>query len=367
MFARLKLKNFKGFAEADIELRPVTLLAGLNSSGKSSILQAILLLKQISWQQSPSTDHIELYPNGRYVTLGSGRELFNEFADSDELRITCETTRGFTHDWQFLFNEHARTLVTRKTYNRGDLDELEYLRISYLSAERWGPRVTYPYESVEEDRGLGISGEYAIKYLIEHGDEPIGNIHLQHPDAKGRSLMHHVQAWLGEISPGVRLDVQPIRDAGISVAGFGFERRGDVASRYFRPTHVGFGLTYGLPLLVALLSASSGETILLENPEAHLHPRGHTQLARLIAAASKETQVIVETHSDHLMNGLRVAVRQKSLDPNKVVFHYCQRDGVATRIDTPELDSDGRLSFWPDGFFDEHERALSALVRPLKK
>ncbi|OAI15924.1 MULTISPECIES: AAA family ATPase [Methylomonas] len=365
MLKKLHLENFKGFKTLEIPFRNVTLLAGLNSAGKSSVIQALLLLKQIDYQRDPSTDHAELFPNGDYVSQGSGRELLYEFAETDEILIACETSQQ-SHSWRFKYNPQTHRLVTEDIFGRKDLATLDQLRFSYLSAERWGPRLTYPYEDVEQTKGLGIYGEYAIRYLIEHGDAPVENIAARHPAAKGDSLIHHVQAWLGELSPGVRIDVKPLRDAGVSLLGYGFERRGDVASRYYRPTHVGFGLTYCLPLVVALLSAEPGTVLLLENPEAHLHPRGQAELARLIALVGRNVQVILETHSDHVMNGLRVAVRREELTPENVALHYFQREGTNAYIETPEIDANGRLSFWPDGFFDEHERMLAALVRKSK-
>ncbi|WP_367394707.1 DUF3696 domain-containing protein [Cupriavidus sp. Agwp_2] len=362
MLKSLHLENFKGFSSIDIGFQQITLLAGLNSSGKSSIIQALLLLKQIGYQRDPSTDHAELFPNGQYVSQGSGRELLHEFAESDEIVIACETDRH-AHSWSFKYDDKTHRLISRWTCEREELASLAGLRFAYLSAERWGPRLTYPYEDSESIEGLGNYGEYAIRYLIDHGDDPVRNLKARHPSAKGSSLIHQVQAWLGELSPGVRLDVKPLRDAGISVAGFGFDRKSDIASRYYRPTHVGFGLTYSLPLLVALLAGNRETVLLLENPEAHLHPRGQVRLAQLIALAGNETQIIVETHSDHILNGLRLAVKKKDLSPNDIAFHCFRREGVSSSVETPTIDENGRLSFWPEGFFDEYERTLSALVR----
>lgn len=362
MLTNLHLENFKGFDLIDIPFKPITLLTGLNSTGKSSVIQALLLLKQIDYQRDPSTDHIELFPNGDFVSQGSGRELLHEFATTDEICIAFNVHNQL-HDWRFLYDPLTHRLVTEGVYNREDLIPLAELRFSYLSAERWGPRLTYPYEDAEQTEGLGIYGEYAIRRLIDHGEDPVTNISARHPNAKGVGLLHQVQAWLGELSPGVRLNVKPLRDAGVSVVGFGFERRGDVASRYYRPTHVGFGLTYSLAILVALLSTEPGTVLLLENPEAHLHPRGQAKLARLMALASQSVQIVVETHSDHIMNGLRVAVKQREILPENLCFHYFSREGVASRVDTPEINIDGHLSFWPDGFFDEHEYLLAALVQ----
>jgi len=366
MFKSLHLENFKGFDKIDIPFRAVTLLTGLNSAGKSSVLQALLLLKQIDWEREPNTDHVELFPNGSYVSLGSGRELLHEFAKTDQVSICCKMVGRTKHDWKFSYDNKSHRLVTARKYGRNDLSSLNMLKLSYLNAERWGPRVTYPYENSEHPDSLGIYGQFAMRYLIDHAEMPVENVKARHRDVKAPGLLHQVQAWLGEISPGVKLDVKPAGDTGFAVAGFGFDRKGDVASRLYRPTHVGFGLSYSLPLIISLLSAKKGSIVLLENPEAHLHPRGQTQLARLIALTGNVAQVIVETHSDHLMNGLRVAVKREELSSNKVVFNYFSRDGVNSTIQTPAIDRNGRLSSWPPGFFDEHESILAELVRKPK-
>jgi predicted ATPase len=78
--------------------------------------------------------------------------------------------------------------------------------------------------------------------------------------------------------------------------------------------------------------------------------------------ASKRLQVIVETHSDHLMNGLRVAVRDELVSPDDTQFIYLRRENGLSLIDAPKIDSDGRLGYWPEGFFDEHEQVLARLV-----
>lgn len=367
MFKSLHLKNFKGFDSIDVPFNKVTLLAGLNSAGKSSVLHALLLLKQIDWERNPNTNHVELFPNGHFVSLGSGRELLHEFAKDDQLSISCTMLDGKKHDWTFSYNNTNHKLITEKAFDRNALDNLENLPLSYLNAERWGPRVTYPYENSEEAESLGIHGQYAMRYLIDHGEELVSNSLTRHPEAKSAGLIYNVQAWLGEISPGVKLDVKPLGDTGFATAGFGFGLKGEVSSRYYRATHVGFGLSYSLPLLVALLSAKEGDVILLENPEAHIHPRGQAQLARLIALAGHHAQVIVETHSDHIMNGLRVAVKNGDIDAENVSFDYLSREGRISKVETPKIDINGKLSFWPKGFFDEHEKLLSALVRRPKR
>ena len=153
--------------------------------------------------------------------------------------------------------------------------------------------------------------------------------------------------------------------ADLAAAGFAFSQAGDVATRVFRAVNVGFGLSYALPLIVALLSVRGDDLVMIENPEAHLHPGGQTRVAELAArAAATGAQVVLETHSDHVLDGIRLAVRNAVVPPDKVSLHYFCRDDLKVRVRTPVINRNGRLDSWPEGFFDQHERNLAALVVP---
>ncbi|MFE0082956.1 AAA family ATPase, partial [[Kitasatospora] papulosa] len=118
-----------------------------------------------------------------------------------------------------------------------------------------------------------------------------------------------------------------------------------------------------LPVVVACRSARPGTLLLLQNPEAHLHPQGQTQMATLTAsAAAQGAQVIMETHSDHVINGVRLAVKHGRLTPAQAVFHYFRGDGTGVEIVSPRIDADGMLDKWPEGFFDELENTLDQLI-----
>lgn len=165
------------------------------------------------------------------------------------------------------------------------------------------------------------------------------------------------------ICPGVKLQASAIEGTDLVRLGFQFRRSGEPSTRYYRPTNVGFGLTYVLPMVVACLTARPGAMILIENPEAHVHPRGQTALARLTCAASAAgAQLVVETHSDHILNGVRLSVKDSLLASEDVVLHYFRRGPRGVEIVTPSVGPDGMLSEWPDGFFDEWDRSLDQLL-----
>ncbi|WP_343502287.1 MULTISPECIES: AAA family ATPase [Roseobacteraceae] len=145
---------------------------------------------------------------------------------------------------------------------------------------------------------------------------------------------------------------------------FSYRGEGAAYGDPLRPTNVGFGLTHALPVVTACLAAKPGTMLVVENPEAQLHPRGQSMIGRLLAlTAANGTQVIVETHSDHVLNGIRLAVKEEFLVPDVVRLHFFSRlPGEASSFESPVLGPDGRLSYWPDGFFDQWERSLDRLL-----
>ncbi|MGH8532219.1 MAG: AAA family ATPase [Gammaproteobacteria bacterium] len=176
----------------------------------------------------------------------------------------------------------------------------------------------------------------------------------------------HLESWLQEISPGTELHVEMHSEMDLVNLRYSFVT-GEQRSNRYRSTSVGFGITYVLPVLVAVLSSAPGSIIIVENPEAHLHPRGQVRIGELLArAAAGGVQVIVETHSDHVLNGIRVAVHAGLIKPESVALHFFSRvedaGRVRSSVESPVIDRDGRLDRWPEGFFDEWDRSLERLL-----
>lgn len=240
-----------------------------------------------------------------------------------------------------------------------------FAHLQYVSAERIGPRKIYTRsETAAHRRELGARGEYVLNYLEAKRDESLPDDDPRCERSYNRRLTAVVDHWLQDVSPGAHLQFETIRDADALVGGFSFDRPGDVPTRRFRATNVGFGLSYILPVIIALL-APAGSLCLIENPEAHLHPRGQTRLAELaVRAAVAGVQVIAETHSDHFMDGVRIAVRGGLVQPDETAVHYFEREGTRTVVRSPQIDIDGRVSSWPIGFFDQHEENLAKLLAP---
>ncbi|MGB3402079.1 MAG: DUF3696 domain-containing protein [Microcoleaceae cyanobacterium] len=370
MIHSLKLKNFKPFADLQLSFKPLTLLSGLNSTGKSSILQSILLLRQ-SYQQQllPQTG---LALNGDLVNIGTAQDALFEGATEDVIEFQVILQDDIKGVWRFDYNRESDVISTvpssgtiEKVYQTSLFNDTFH----YLQADRIVPRPFFETSDfqVQQHRQLGSRGEYTVDFLYTYQDEKIPNSQLQHPLANSLTLGDQVEAWIGEVSPGTLIKVTKNLNMDLMSLQYSYG-----LSNPYRPTNTGFGVTYTLPIIVAVLASKPGTLILIENPEAHLHPKGQAKMGELLAlAASCGIQIIIETHSDHVLNGIRLAVHDGKLSPNDVQLHYFQRiekDGIAmSEVVSPSIDRNGRIDQWPDGFFDEWDNILYKLLKPAEK
>ncbi|MET9294321.1 DUF3696 domain-containing protein [Streptomyces sp. NPDC003077] len=394
MIDRLTLHNFKAFRDTSLPLGPLTLLTGLNSSGKSSVLQAIALLRQSyetgdlvvypslrTWQTGhlPGLANRGFLLNGELVGLGTGEDVLHEDFAGDEARIGLSVDEGpYHYGWTVEYDPEQNLLplldVDVPLTSEGGYDRpagpeavspsFFTAPFQYLHADRISPAEFYPrdHHAAIGRRFLGVRGEHTVNFLRHHAGDKVPEGPLHHPRAASDLLGDQAAAWMGDLCPGVDIRADTIEGADAVRLSYGFQ--GTLGpTRRRRPTNVGFGLTYVLPIVVACLTARPGSLVLLENPEAHLHPQGQTQMAMLAAAAAAQgAQVIMETHSDHVINGVRLAVKQGRITPDGAVFHYFRGDGTGVEVVSPRVDADGMLDQWPTGFFDELENTLDQLI-----
>lgn len=361
MIKKLALKNFKCFDDIKMDFSAVNILTGLNGMGKSTVMQSILLLEQS--QKSIITDRA-ICLQGKYINLGTGRDILYEKAERDEIGIAWETeTRRESYLMDYQPDASVLSLKDINEEVSADFEERE--RLSFLSAYRIEPQFLYRIENEGElsERYFGKNGEYAIQYLKMHGGEEVENREVML--GKGSTILDQTTAWLDMISPGI----SPVININMSsrTAELQYEYiEGREKTNSYKSVNVGFGITYVLPVVVALTAARPGDILLIENPEAHIHPRGQRMLGELMAAAGAGgVQVIVETHSDHVLNGIRVRVKKEKLEPEKTrifFFYKDEQDSYRHKVICPVMDKNGRISEWPEGFFDEWDNALLELL-----
>ena len=329
MIRNLSIKGFKSLLDNHVEFNYLNILTGLNSSGKSSIIQALRILNRFSNQIG----------NPLINGHGDAKELQNPYSSTPFI-ITSEY--GDSHKICYSPSEENRLLDSTN----------KYPELIYISAERFGSLVSIPLSS---DNSLGNKGENVIKCIELHREDILNDL-LIHPNSECDNFIYNLRAWLGTITPGVKFDYGIIKEADTSFSLF----------NEHRAKNVGFGLSYTLPIIVALFlgSLKNDTVVVLENPEAHLHPKGQTELGKLIAAtAHSGCQVVVETHSDHLFDGVRIYAKYNPGFAPKVNINWCKLDkNLNTSIESPQLSHNGKLSFWPVGFFDQFETNSDALI-----
>lgn len=370
MLRYLQVENFKSLKRISLPLERLNLFFGMNGAGKSSIIQSLLLLRQSFWKNS---DIHTLYLSGDLINLGSGREVLCQSTNDEFIRVVLSFSGDYVIERVYPCKDTIKSYLRSDNATGGtevqDLiqtheEGLFGNQFCYLSAEHIGPRVGYDMSrwDRESDNLLGIHGEYAVPFLASYGDEYKVRNELCLKSGRTNRLMDQLSAWLAYISPGIKIDAQYIPYEEKAKLGISYDGV-RLTSDPFTPINVGFGIPYALPLIVALLVSEPQSLVLLENPESHLHPRGQAKIAELIArAAASGTQIICESHSDHIINGIRVAVKNQLLNhDNLLVTYFTKNDNQETELTNINVDSKGTLSEYPDGLLDEWGILMSEL------
>lgn len=376
MLNELHIENFKCFEKITLPLRPLTLLTGMNGGGKSSVIQSLILLAHTVSKREWSDD---LLLDGPELALGSAADVLNQRAASRNLAIGASTDNNRIK-WTFRVEDRRALSVGLSSMevdgqnvplvpplrsllpstwsgSRSVVDTMR--RMSWITAERTGPRELLPLRDPASHVQVGSRGELAAGLLHWREDTEVRTELLV--EGLPPTLFHQVRARMQEFFPGCDLRVSPIDGA----SAVSLRLRSDQRSEFQRPQNVGFGLTQLFPIIVAVLAASKDDCLLIENPEVHLHPRAQQHIGWLLTiAAASGVQIIVETHSDHVLNGLRLATKQRRIRPDHVAIHFFTPapEGESVQPNSPTLDADGRLSHWPEGFFDQFDVALSELL-----
>ncbi len=372
MLTRIDLQHFKCFDSLKLPLRPLTLLAGANASGKSSVMQALAILHQTMRENEGAS---RLMLNGAAVRLGTVADVIDQGHGGNVCIISLhddetEYIWEFTGERTGMSMEIASVSIGGKSIRSPDsfhrmlpvldivIDKFDFdvvYRLVYLTAERLGPRDIYPLEDAHLTPVIGSSGENAVGALYSGGDEPV----LPGLRVAGAppTRLRQVELRMSHFFPGCELIVEKIPQANAVRLGLRTSKRMD----FHRPVHTGFGLTQVLPIVVAALSADPDDLLLIENPEVHLHPAGQAMMGQFLGdVAQAGVQVILETHSDHILNGVRRAVKAKRLEADRVAIHFFQpRAENKAQVVSPVLDSEGKIDAWPDGFFDQFDKDTS--------
>ncbi|WP_341228320.1 DUF3696 domain-containing protein [uncultured Arcticibacterium sp.] len=362
MIKKIQIQNFKCFLNTSIEFNELTVLAGANGVGKSTIIQAMLLLRQ--FYKNEDSKNVIISINNKidsFLELGSTQEILA--TESDSLDIQFKVEDSLNHSETIVFKidkENPLSLSAEKMSTDYSFKNSFNKYLHYLNAERLGPRNTQQM-SVQKDLNVGFQGEFtgqAIS-LASKNTESIYE-YKQFPKSEAKTFEKQVEYWMQFIIPDIEINVSTYED--INQVRIGIRKKG-ADTAFLHPNNIGFGISYSLPIIVSALIAEPGCILIIENPEAHLHPLGQSRIGQFIAKMSNSgVQIIIETHSEHVINGVRLATKNGFKDKSKVTLNFLKSDKKLEIIPL-DINENAELSEWPVGFFDQEESDLSTIFK----
>lgn len=318
MLKNLNIQKFKVLENENLDIRPLTVFCGENSSGKSTAIRAMLFFGNGSFDKSSYYSFNAIY--------------------------------GLHDDYKYIELEDSNGLIV-KAYGANSVYADKPANLDFnptlLCAERIGPRKVY--ESINNTYDfIDMHGRLAPFFYHQKQNDNISELAID--NMEDTTLRSQVAYWLNHIL-GTTVKTENIQD-NIIVA---YQAPHDVEA--YSPLNTGFGTSMVFPILIACLTAKIGDTVIIENPEVHLHPKAQSKLADFFAfIAQKGVQIILETHCEHLIYKLCYNVNQGIIDYDKVVFQYKEINKPFEAIYTDKkgrfVDEKNNQRKFPTGFFD---------------
>ena len=379
MIKELQIQNFKCFQQSrPFEFSKLNLLTGINGRGKSSLLQTFLVLSQSAWR---NTDLKTLVINDELLTLGNFDDIKNSDTPRGEnIHFNFKFDSPFIDEAKIQYAENpdqplqaecvkieiksqGKTIVVEPKKKQVDDIVLTFAelikKIHFVSADRLGPVKYVDKNNLPEFVHVGPRGEHSINILANTLN--LANVNeLLYKGNDAKSVIQQTVEWMSYILEGAKIDIGG-KEKESSVLYMLLNNKSN--SYAYKPANVGFGYSYILPLIVTGLIAKPGETIIIENPEAHLHPRAQSKISEFFArVASCGIQVFIESHSEHILNGLRVSALNPEINikHDELVIHYFNESFTSEKL---SMDEKGKIANWPSGFFDQQEIDLSTIFK----
>ncbi len=348
MLNKLYIKDFKSIDNLTLNLRYLTILAGTNSAGKSSIIQSILLLSH------NITNDFNSPLNGHLVSIGNFDEASNFITNAKKFNIDLD---GF--ELEFIGDDSKKNCEVKIIKdNEAIKDVLNYHRkkLHYICADRLGSQDLYLKNFDMYDK-FGVFGEFAIDYFEKEKRNPIENNLII--DKNSTTLETQVNYWLKYII-NAKLQTNEIMESDRVKATFNY-----MNNRPVRTKNIGSGLSYIISILIVCLASKKDDVIIIENPEIHLHPKAQSKLTEFFTfIANAGIQLIIETHSDHIFNGIRVAVNKKRISTDKISINFFDLDmeTLLTKHSEIKLNEYGGVINHINGLFDQFDDDLDELL-----
>ena len=401
MLSSISFRNYKCLDNQAFAFKGINIFCGYNGRGKSSVIQAILMLAQ-SIDKSNATSLEKLHLNGPLVNLGDFDELLSNIEDTSNLSLDFKLgiesggdlhvlTFGYEMVDDYKVGGMRKCVIDSEDYfdvvggNSGDgttaqtrsLNKqlplyinqiLSSQNVHYVSANRRGPVKFEEKKERPDYYSVGTEGASTINTMASYPDKVDSQMNVDFLDAQEWPLERAITSWIDFIMGGGAVsvqgkntlnDIKNQKKSSVLSLSFNMQNAGE---RPFNSYNVGFGYSYILPIIVSALIAKEGNIVIVENPEAHLHPEAQVRLTYLLAKlAARGVQVFVETHSEHVVNGLRLAVLKEEykLNNDDVRIYFFDED---YSIKSLNIEKNGRIKNWPDHFFDQYQKELAEIL-----
>ena len=348
MLNKIEIRNYKCFPELNLELNQMNVLTGANAAGKSSVIQALLLAAATIKEKESIIDVNQALG----VQIGSPQAL-----------VAQNSTEGYEGDFGFKIKEGERKTEFCYRIDKMSPLNLTYTkngkkiesRIFYLNAERVGPRISYPAGGEGIIRPDGSNAAY----VVDQADFTNLQIPMNVRAEASNKFSAQVEGWMNLILGDVQLSVK----TELEKASTDIRYRNSVANYDIFPTMTGFGISYIFSIVaMALWCTTQQNTVLIvENPEAHLHPAAQSRMGKFLQIVSNTgVQVIIETHSEHIIDGIRLQAAAMGITDSVLIHFFYQKDH-RIMVEKITVTESGELSDWPVGFFDQKSQDLRDL------
>ncbi|CCZ40519.1 putative uncharacterized protein [Clostridium sp. CAG:122] len=332
MVSKIHVSALKSIKNLEIECSGLNLLVGRNSSGKSTFLQALLLYAQRKL-------------DGKYISVGEFREARNYNMPNEKIRIELYEKNKTKPDWiEFIEdkeNDSYNINSCIENYNLkslknlmgkdNDLEEQAVCKFDdsnfhYLSCHRIGVNDIYKKNMINET-DFGIDGEYALAYLLKNEGETVKEDLIANDPNFTSTLLGQVNYWMNYIVD-TSLLLTDLKKTNYLQVKYNNNPKNKLSDAlYCRPINIGSGVSYLISIIISCLASNRKDVIIIENPEIHLHPKAQSRLCEFLYFISKTNrQIFVETHSDHIFNGLRVGIATKYMKQEDISVNFFALD-----------------------------------------
>ena len=332
MVSKIHVSALKSIKNLEIECSGLNLLVGRNSSGKSTFLQALLLYAQRKL-------------DGKYISVGEFREARNYNMPNEKIRIELYEKNKTKPDWiEFIEdkeNDSYNINSCIENYNLkslknlmgkdNDLEEQAVCKFDdsnfhYLSCHRIGVNDVYK-KNMRNETDFGIDGEYALAYLLKNEGETVKEDLIANDPNFTSTLLGQVNYWMNYIVD-TSLLLTDLKKTNYLQVKYNNNPKNKLSDAlYCRPINIGSGVSYLISIIISCLASNRKDVIIIENPEIHLHPKAQSRLCEFLYFISKTNrQIFVETHSDHIFNGLRVGIATKYMKQEDISVNFFALD-----------------------------------------